>query len=181
MSDKLEALKAAALAIGHECWVQDGSSVNTEDYRIANGEMCCDHIGCFESVNGESPHAKYVSAASPAVVLELLAALEEKDRQLARYSMSAGQADQRLCESRAVRIALGFGEDAIDVAPYYLVEAIQAIRSRSEAAERRLQQPIKLPDIRSEDYHESGWFQHMKYYRDVVRSIQVLELKVEGE
>ncbi|MFV8935832.1 hypothetical protein ABQ348_28905, partial [Serratia fonticola] len=142
MSDKLEALKAAALAIGHECWVQDGSSVNTEDYRIANGEMCCDHIGCFESVNGESPHAKYVSAASPAVVLELLAALEEKDRQLARYSMSAGQADQRLCESRAVRIALGFGEDAIDVAPYYLVEAIQAIRSRSEAAERRLQQPI---------------------------------------
>ncbi|MFV8935839.1 hypothetical protein ABQ348_28945, partial [Serratia fonticola] len=69
----------------------------------------------------------------------------------------------------------------IDVAPYYLVEAIQAIRSRSEAAERRLQQPIKLPDIRSEDYHESGWFQHMKYYRDVVRSIQVLELKVEGE
>lgn len=82
MSDKLEALKAAALAIGHQRWVQDGSSVNTEDYRIANGEMYCDHIGCFESVNGESPHAKYVAAASPAVVLSLLAALEEKDQQL---------------------------------------------------------------------------------------------------
>ncbi len=134
MSDKLEALKAAALAIGHECWVQDGSSVNTEDYRIANGEMCCDHIGCFESVNGESPHAKYVAAASPAVALELLAALEEKGR----HSMSTGQADQRLCESRAVRIALGFGEDAIDVAPTDLVESIQAIRNVAVAAEKSL-------------------------------------------
>ncbi|UAN58971.1 hypothetical protein [Serratia sp. JSRIV004] len=78
-------------------------------------------------------------------VTALLAALEEKDQQLARYSMSAGQADQRLCESRAVRIALGFGEDAIDVAPTDLVEAIQVIRRRAEEAEQRLQQPIKLP------------------------------------
>jgi hypothetical protein len=96
MSDKLEALKAAALAIGHERWVQDGSSVNTEDYRIANGEMYCDHIGCFESVNGESPHAKYVAAASPAVVLSLLAALEEKGQRIAALQESMKEKEWRI-------------------------------------------------------------------------------------
>lgn len=39
------------------------------------------------------------------------------------------------------------------------------------AAEKRLATPVRLPDIRSDDYHETGWFQHMKYYRDVERSI----------
>ncbi|MCB5308314.1 hypothetical protein [Yersinia massiliensis] len=51
---------------------------------------------------------------------------------------------------------------------------------RAEAAESRLLVPVKLPDIRSEDYHETGWFQHMKYYRAVVRSLQALGFKVEG-
>ncbi|MBH2759604.1 ead/Ea22-like family protein [Serratia ureilytica] len=35
----------------------------------------------------------------------------------------------------------------------------------------KLATPVRLPDIRSDDYHETGWFQHMKYYRDVERSI----------
>ncbi|HAT3712407.1 TPA: hypothetical protein I8583_001262 [Serratia marcescens] len=37
--------------------------------------------------------------------------------------------------------------------------------------EAKLATPVRLPDIRSDDYHETGWFQHMKYYRDVERSI----------
>lgn len=45
----------------------------------------------------------------------------------------------------------------------------------------KLSNPVVLPDIRSEDYHETGWFQHMKYYRAVVRSIQALGFKVQGE
>lgn len=45
----------------------------------------------------------------------------------ARYSMSAGHADQRMAESRAVRSALGFKPDAGDVSPSDLVEAINQI------------------------------------------------------
>ncbi|WP_447880999.1 hypothetical protein [Serratia fonticola] len=63
----------------------------------------------------------------------------------------------------------------------HLKATVDVLSAKNAELQQRLQQPIKLPDIRSEDYHESGWFQHMKYYRDVVRSIQVLELKVEGE
>lgn len=43
--------------------------------------------------------------------------------------------------------------------------------ARAEEAEKRLATPVRLPDIRSDDYHETGCFQHMKYYRDVERSI----------
>ena len=57
-----------------------------------------------------------------------LANAESKCRELAaenaRYSMSAGHADQRMAESRAVRSALGFNPDADDVSPSDLVEAI---------------------------------------------------------
>ncbi|WP_154974789.1 hypothetical protein [Klebsiella grimontii] len=45
----------------------------------------------------------------------------------ARYSMSAGHADQRMAESRAVRSVLGFNPDADDVSPSDLVEAINQI------------------------------------------------------
>lgn len=93
-------------------------------------------------------------------VTALLAALEEKDQRIANQVELAEQLGKSLDEANQT------GQGWMD---------------RTKAAEQILQQPIKLPDIRSEDYHESGWFQHMKYYRDVVRSIQVLELKVEGE
>ncbi|WP_312582429.1 hypothetical protein [Atlantibacter hermannii] len=53
--------------------------------------------------------------------------------ELARYSMSAGDADQRMAESRAVRQALGFGQDADDVAPVDLVERINALAAENAA------------------------------------------------
>ncbi|EOU9618865.1 hypothetical protein ACOJM8_000962 [Klebsiella aerogenes] len=43
--------------------------------------------------------------------------ITELEDKLSRYSMSAGEADQRRSESRAVRDALGFREDANNVAP----------------------------------------------------------------
>ena len=65
-----------------------------------------------------------------------LANAESKCRALAaengRYSMSAGQADQRMSESRAVRSALGFQEDADDVSPSDLVEKIQSLITEQE-------------------------------------------------
>ncbi|MEQ9830603.1 hypothetical protein [Pectobacterium versatile] len=50
--------------------------------------------------------------------------------QLNRYSMSVGEADQRMNESRYVREALGFKADADDVSPRDLVEAIAEIGAR---------------------------------------------------
>ena len=55
--------------------------------------------------------------------------------ELARYSMPAGEADQRMAESRAVRQALGFGQDADDVAPVDLVERINALAAALKASE----------------------------------------------
>ncbi len=55
--------------------------------------------------------------------LNLAKAFKQLAAENARYSMSAGHADQRMAESRAVRSALGFKPDADDV----LVEAINQI------------------------------------------------------
>lgn len=82
--------------------------------------------------------------ATPGAILALLAEREadkariaELQYALGRYSMSAGEADQRRCESRAVRDALGFGKDANDVSPSDLRQRIAellALRKEREAA-----------------------------------------------
>lgn len=59
--------------------------------------------------------------------LRLAKAFKQLAAENARYSMSAGHADQRMAESRAVRSALGFKPDADDVSPSDLVEAINQI------------------------------------------------------
>lgn len=59
--------------------------------------------------------------------LKLAKAYQQLAEETARYSMSAGHADQRMAESRAVRSALGFKPDADDVSPSDLVEAINQI------------------------------------------------------
>ncbi|MCO6013081.1 hypothetical protein NFP34_06805 [Enterobacter hormaechei] len=75
-----------------------------------------------------------------------LANAESKCRELAaengRYSMSAGQADQRMSESRAVRSALGFQEDADDVSPSDLVEKIQSLITEKEMLLSAHPQPL---------------------------------------
>ncbi|HDU3502187.1 TPA: hypothetical protein QIW77_003558 [Klebsiella pneumoniae] len=59
--------------------------------------------------------------------LKLAKAFKQLAAENARYSMSAGHADQRMAESRSVRSALGFKPDADDVSPSDLVEAINQI------------------------------------------------------
>lgn len=62
------------------------------------------------------------------VKYEDLAAIQE---QLSRYSMSAGQADQRKSESDAVRVALGFSADADDVSPSDLIREIVSLKNKA--------------------------------------------------
>ncbi|WP_338506970.1 hypothetical protein VRB95_08390 [Erwinia aphidicola] len=72
--------------------------------------------------------------------------LAELQDQLQRYSMSAGQVDQRKSESDAVRVALGFSADADDVAPCDLVDAIAALQEqvRALAAEKENARDVML-------------------------------------
>lgn len=60
----------------------------------------------------------------------------------ARYSMSAGQADQRMSESQAVRFVLGFQKDSDDVSPSDLVEKIQSLLIESEMLRSAHPQPL---------------------------------------
>ncbi|MEI9696080.1 hypothetical protein V5074_23550 [Atlantibacter hermannii] len=85
------------------------------------------------------------AAALESKIAELQSALDVQSArsdalaaELARYSMPAGEADQRMAESRAVRQALGFGQDADDVAPVDLVERINALE-------------VKLTDVCAEN------------------------------
>lgn len=92
--------------------------------------------------------------------------------QLSRYSVSPGQADQRTCESRAVRDALGFGKDADNVAPIDLRERIDGMRARIaelEAAEKRiaeleskLAKPVLLPKT------NGYWNEQEKAYEEAI-------------
>lgn len=83
---------------------------------------------------------------SPEEVTTLLNVVETTFAALAaengRYSMSAGQADQRMSESRAVRSALGFQEDADDVSPSDLVEKIQSLITEQEILRSAHPQPL---------------------------------------
>ncbi|HEJ9051290.1 TPA: hypothetical protein SML58_000861 [Serratia marcescens] len=58
---------------------------------------------------------------------------------------------------------------------------LEAKDKRIAELEAKLATPVRLPDIRSDDYHETGWFQHMKYYRDVERSIRAAGFAVGDE
>lgn len=102
--------------------------------------------------------------------------------QLSRYSMSPGQADQRACESRAVRDALGFGKDADDVAPVDLRERIDGMKARIAELESRAV-TVKLPDLRqvvSGDRYvwSDGVF---NYSQDVKAELTAKGIKVEAE
>ncbi len=80
MSDKLEALEEAALAATPGPWYRSSvifNGVTSEQTFITQGNK--PHIANA----GEKRDAIFIAAASPNVVLELLAALEEKDQSIA--------------------------------------------------------------------------------------------------
>lgn len=63
--------------------------------------------------------------------------IADMQEQLARYSMSPGEADQRRCESRVVRDALGYCMDSQNVAPVDLYVKIEEMRCRIAELEAR--------------------------------------------
>lgn len=100
--------------------------------------MACDEHACHCDVV-ESDEGDMVDYEDYAALEARCAALAAEN---GRYSMSAGQADQRMSESRAVRSALGFQEDADDVSPSDLVEKIQSLITEQEILRSAHPQPL---------------------------------------
>lgn len=69
---------------------------------------------------------------------ELQQKLDQVNEKLSRYSMSAGQADQFAAEAKLIRKALGFSEDAQDVAPIDLLEKINAMSAENASLKSNL-------------------------------------------
>jgi len=68
-------LRVLAVALDGDDWHAEGNSVYGGRYDVGDN-VCYDHIASCESVNGESPHADFIAAASPGTVLALLDELE---------------------------------------------------------------------------------------------------------
>ncbi|HCD4622196.1 TPA: hypothetical protein NBR25_000481 [Klebsiella michiganensis] len=101
--------------------------------------------------------------------------VEQLAAENARYSMSAGHADQRMAESRAVRSALGFKPDADDVSPSDLVEAINQIVAELCVIRTAHPQPLgsamdaAIDAFNAEEMPETGMLNAYFIMRDSIR------------
>lgn len=100
--------------------------------------VACDEHSCHCDVV-ESAEGDMVDYEDYAALEARYAALAAEN---ARYSMSAGQADQRMSESCAVREALGFNSSADDVSPSDLVDKIKSIIAECDAVRSAHPQPL---------------------------------------
>lgn len=107
--------------------------------------------------------------------LKLAKAYQQLAAENARYSMSAGHADQRMAESRAVRSVLGFNPDADDVSPSDLVEAINQIVADLCVIRTAHPQPLgpamdaAIDAFNAEEMPESGMLDAYFILRDSIR------------
>lgn len=92
----------------------------------------------------------------------------------ARYSMSAGQADQRMSESCAVREVLGFDRSADDVSPSDLVDKIKSIIAECDAIRSAHPQPLgpvmdaAIDAFNAEEMPEAGMLNAYFILRDSI-------------
>ena len=101
--------------------------------------------------------------------------VEQMAEENARYSMSAGHADQRMAESRAVRSSLGFNPDADDVSPSDLVEAINQTVAELCVIRTAHPQPLgsamdaAIDAFNTEEMPETGMLNAYFILRDSIR------------
>ncbi|CAI2786450.1 Uncharacterised protein [Serratia ficaria] len=111
--DKFSELKAVALAAtpGPWSWKVDGifyylspEGINTPLERIIDDGSAWGEYG--ETIEHDSPDARFIAAANPAVVLALLAELEAKDKHIADMErvVAAAKCDDELWDAMAHRL-----------------------------------------------------------------------------
>ncbi|MDY7607936.1 ead/Ea22-like family protein [Serratia marcescens] len=147
---KFSELKAAAMAATPGPWEINRAGntiVSNQSHPVAT---VSDAFHRQLAGGGVGKDAEFIAAANPDVVLELLAELEAKDEQNKLLM-------REIEHGKKLRVNMQKNADSLS--------------ERIDELEAKLATPVRLPDIRSDDYHETGWFQHMKYYRDVERSI----------
>ncbi|MEX2990208.1 ead/Ea22-like family protein [Serratia fonticola] len=144
MSDKLEALKAAALAATPGPWIKtEDDWRDSEDALITcNSRKGMTAIAKIDGGGEESGYsepfkseqqanAAFIAAANPAVVLDLLAALEEKDQRIKEFESITEGVDQ---------LAIDGGWTARGMSEY-----AKSLETRNSELEQRTVKPIKLP------------------------------------
>ncbi|PXB01170.1 hypothetical protein [Pectobacterium carotovorum] len=141
ISEVIAEIKAAANIASTGPWIKESGdgwdAVCSADDQANSGFIIAHLEGPDSDVN-----RKFVQATNPVNVKRLIDRIAALEQQLGRYSMSAGQADQRMAESRHARQELGFGVDAEDVSPSDLVAAIAEIRQQL-AAERAISSALR--------------------------------------
>lgn len=95
-----QALRILAVALDGDDWHAEGNSVYGGRYDVGDN-VCYDHIASCESVNGESPHADFISAANPATMLALLDENESMARDLISRDGEIEGLRQRVAELEA--------------------------------------------------------------------------------
>lgn len=174
MSDKLEALKAAALAATPGEWVAflsgDTHAVHTPD------DKHCGNIVNWPGFDGSknaANNAAFIAAVNPAVVLELLAALEEANKRAERLN---GMLDNSM---RAT--------NAAEQREEHLKATVDVLSAKNTELEQRLQQPIKLkreyysPSLKEANRMELNSNGAFMVALDVTDAIRAAGFKVEGE
>lgn len=152
-----------------ESWYLDNWG-HTEDHHETLFERSPDDESEYYRLGVRLAHQAW-QAATNAMEAKCAALAAEN----ARYSMSAGQADQRMSESRAVRAALGFNPDADDVSPSDLVEKIY--RTTAELCVIRTAHPQPIGPImdaaidafNAEEMPETGMLNAFFILRDSIR------------
>lgn len=145
-----------------------GQIADSGDY----GDCYCPHCGFIDPL--ECDNANLVWNVQQIKIVNLTKQLEAERQRADKLQLTVGrlaQESNRLFDDRQ-RINKSWTEAETDNA---------LLRDEIAVLKAKLANPVVLPDIRSEDYHETGWFQHIRYYRAVVRSIQALGFAVKGE
>lgn len=161
MSDKLEALKAAALAATPGPWVEFLSG-DTFAVHTPSDKHCGDIVNWpgFDGSKNAANNAAFIAAVNPAVVLELLAALEEANKRAERLngmldnSMRATNAAEQREEHLKATVDVLSAKNAelerekTNIA-MLCADTCAKAKQKNDELERRLQhpKPIKLPDV----------------------------------
>lgn len=129
----------------------------------------------YEELERQLAESRREFRAADATIHNLELKLAKVVAENARYSMSAGQADQRMSESQAVRSALGFHKDGDDVSPSDLVEKIQSILTELEMLRSAHPQPLgpimdsAIDAFNSAEMPETGMLNAFFILRDSIR------------
>lgn len=187
--DKFSELKAAAMAATPGPWILyddswsegDNANVSTEErydgriVSIAQIEGGGSESGFDEPFSSEQQaNARYITAANPTAVLELLAELEAKDKRIVALER-INQAQDDHINQQQDRI------ESLEKKNGDLGQGLQAAEKRIAGLVARLATPVRLPNKNDAEFWFDGVFQVARFDRAVERAVSTAGFKFVGE